>query len=175
VPEPLPWTAELDSSGPILVIENAATWHSYRRWNAERKLFSGIVYGCGNRFLDSATYLGEIFKSLGSSPCILYFGDLDPRGLLIPQVASIRVQEVGLPPMEPHLWSYRQLLAVARDRGQAWEGEPPSSTLCDWLGDCAEPARKLFSAGLRLPQEFVGWEHLRNHTELPTNSHNPRK
>lgn len=160
VPEPLPWTAGPNASGPLLVIENAATWHSYCRWNAERKLFSGVVYGCGNRFMDSATYLGEICKSLGGPRRVLYFGDLDPQGLLIPQEASNRSQASGLPAVEPHLWSYRQLLAVANGRGQPYDGEPPSSTLCDWLGDCAEPARQLFSSGKRLAQEHVGWEFL---------------
>src|SRR5438309_51326 len=45
VSEPLPWTRGPNPDGPILVIENAATWHSYCRWNAERKHFSAVVYG----------------------------------------------------------------------------------------------------------------------------------
>jgi hypothetical protein len=160
--EPLAWKrgpAEAPSK-PIIVIENAATWHSYYRWNAGRKLFSAVVYGCGNRFVDGVRYIADIFAELGGPRRVLYFGDLDPQGLLIPQEASARAEAVGLSPVEPHLWSYRQLLAIANGRGQPYEGEPPSSTLCDWLADCAEPARQLFAANQRLAQEHLGWEFL---------------
>jgi len=161
VPEPLPWTVGPDPSGPLLVIENAATWHSYCRWNAEQKLFSGVVYGCGNRFVDGVRYLDDVFAELGGQRRVFYFGDLDPQGLLIPQEASTRAQAASLPAVDPHLWSYRQLLWLRDGRGQPWEGEPPSPTLCDWLGDLAEPARQLFASGKRLAQEHVGWEFLR--------------
>lgn len=161
VPEPLPWTVGPDPSGPLLVIENAATWHSYCRWNAEQKLFSGVVYGCGNRFVDGVRYLDDVFAELGGQRRVFYFGDLDPQGLLIPQEASTRAQAASLPAVDPHLWSYRQLLWLGDGRGQPWEGEPPSPTLCDWLGDLAEPARHLFASGKRLAQEHIGWEFLR--------------
>jgi hypothetical protein len=160
--EPLGWKRGSDSSGPLLVIENAATWHSYCRWNADRRLFSAVVYGCGNRFVDGVRYIADIFLELGGSRRVLYFGDLDPQGLLIPQEASGRGQAAGLPPVEPHLWSYRQLLALGNGRGQPWDGEPPSSTQCDWLGEYAEPVRQLFASGKRLAQEHVGWEFLRD-------------
>ena len=91
---------------------------------------------------------------------MLYFGDLDPQGLLIPQEASARAQAAGLPAVEPHIWSYRQLMALGEHRGQPWDGEPPSPTLCDWLGECAQQVRQLFAAGHRLAQEHVGWEFL---------------
>lgn len=162
VPEPLPWAAGLDASGPLLVIENAATWHSYCRWNEERRLFSAVVYGGGNRFVEGVRYLQDVFAELGGPRPVLYFGDLDPQGLLIPQEASIRAQAEGLPLVEPHLWSYRQLLKRGNGRGQPYGGEPPSSTLCDWLADCADPVRQLFAASQRLAQEHIGWEFLRD-------------
>lgn len=166
VPEPLPWTGGPNHAGPILVIENAATWHSYCRWNAERKLFSAIVYGCGNRFVDGIRSLSDIFAPLGGPRSVFYFGDLDPQGLLIPQEASTRAQAAGLPAVEPHLWSYRELLKRGVGCGQPWDGEPPSSTLCDWLGECGEPVRQLFAAGHRLAQEHVGWEFLHGRTGM---------
>jgi hypothetical protein len=160
VSEPLPWTVGPDPAGPILVIENAATWHSYCRWNIEHKFFSAVVYGCGNRFVDGIRSLRDIFAALNGPRRVLYFGDLDPQGLLIPQEASARAQAADLPMIEAHLWSYRQLLRLGKEHGQVWEGEPPSSTLCDWLGDCAEPARQLFASLQRVPQEHVGWDFL---------------
>lgn len=163
VPEPLPWKAGPDPTRPLLVVENAATWHSYCRWNAARGLFCAVVYGCGNRFMDSATFILEIFEAVAGPRRVLYFGDLDPQGLVIPQEASARGQTAGLPTIEPHLWSYRHLLAVTDGHGQAHDAPAPAPTLCDWLGDCAESVRRLFAAGRRLAQEHIGWEFLRNH------------
>lgn len=165
VSEPLPWTSGNNSDGPIIIIENAATWHSYCRWNTERKIFSAVVYGCGNRFLDGIRSLSDIFAALGGPRRVLYFGDLDPQGLLIPKVASERAQVIGLPAVEPHLWSYRQLLKLGAGHEKPWDGEPPSSDQCDWLGECAEPVRQLFAAGHRLAQEHVGWQFLRDFAE----------
>ncbi len=165
---PLAWKRgpSAASMQPVIVIENAATWHSYCRWNVERKMFSAVVYGDGNRFVDGIRYLRDLFSELGGPRRVLYFGDLDPQGLVIPQEASARAQAAGLPAVEPHLWSYRQLLALGAGRSQPWEGEPPSSTLCDWLETCAEQARQLFAAGHRLAQERIGWEFLRERTEM---------
>lgn len=163
VGEPLAWKrgpAEA-AQQPLIVIENAATWHTYCRWNSEQKIFSAVIYGCGNRFADGVRYLGDIFAEFGGPRRILYFGDLDPQGLLIPQEASNRAQAAGWPAIEAHQWSYRQLLKLGAGRGQPWEGEPASSTLCDWLGECAEPVRILLAAGQRLAQEHVGWDFIR--------------
>jgi len=167
VGEPLAWKrGPLEAAArPIIAIENAATWHSYCRWNVERGLFSAVIYGCGNRFVDGVRYLADLFGELGGPRRVLYFGDLDPQGLLIPQEASVRAQAAGLPAVEPHGWSYRQLLALGADRSQPWEGEPPASTLCDWLGELADPARELFRSGRRLAQEHVGWEFLQHQDE----------
>lgn len=154
------------STKPLIVIENAATWHSYCRWNAEHKLFSGVLYGDGNRFPDGVRYLPDIFDELGGPRPVFYFGDLDPQGLVIPQEALGRAKAAGLPVPKPHIWSYRQLLLQGAGRGQPWEGQPPSSTLCDWLGECSQPTRELFAARKRLPQEHIGWEFLQ--TQVPT-------
>jgi len=168
VGEPLGWKrgpAEA-SARPIIVIENAGTWHSYCRWNGERRFFSTVVYGCGNRFADGVHYLADIFTELGGARRVFYFGDLDPQGLLIPLEASGRAQGAGLPPIEPHLWSYRQLLKVGAGRGQTWDGEPPSPSLCDWLQSLAEPAQRLFADNHRLAQEHISWEYLQNVTVM---------
>jgi hypothetical protein len=164
---PLAWQRGPASAAeqPIIAIENAATWHSYCRWNAERAFFSAVVYGDGNRFMDGIQYLKDLFLELGGARSVLYFGDLDPQGLVIPQEASARAQALGLPAIEPHLWSYRHLLELGAGRGQPWEGDPPSRQLCGWLGPCAESARRLFAAGQRLAQERIGWEFLRHRPE----------
>ena len=169
--EPLAWKRGPTeaSARPILVIENAATWHSYCRWNTERKLFSAVVYGCGNRFVDGIRYMEYIFAELGDSRSVFYFGDVDRRGLEIPQEASIHAQNRGLPAIEPHLWSYRRLLTQGEGQGQLCEGEPPSVALCEWLGELAESAWQVLAANQRLPQEYVGWEFLQKQNTVDSN------
>ena len=171
VGEPLPWKRGPVEAAqqPIIVIENAATWHSYCRWNNEQKLFSAVIYGCGNRFVDGVRYLEDIFKELGGPRRIFYFGDLDPQGLVIPQEASNRAQALGWPAIEAHAWSYHQLVSLGEGRGQPWEGETPSSTLCDWLGECAEPVRRLFASSKRLAQEHVSWDFLNKQSVTSSN------
>ena len=169
---------------PLLVIENAATWHSYCRWNAERAGFSATVYGEGSRFLEGVGSLKEIFAELGGERRVFYFGDLDWPGLQIPQGASARAVRRMLPAVEPHLWSYGRLLDLGAGLEQPWGGEgvgaeaeagegevmghmdKPDVQCCDWLGPWAEPARRLIRAGQRLPQEHVGWEFLRELAEM---------
>ena len=58
------------------------------------------------------------------------------------------------------------LLKLGEGRAQNWTFEPPSSSLCAWLGDYAEPARRLFASGKRIAQEHIGWEFLQGKTAM---------
>jgi len=162
VGEPLAWKRGPVGSvqRPIIVIENAATWHTYSRWNAETGAFSGVVYGCGNRFIDGVQYLLDIFEELGGSKEVLYFGDIDPQGLRIPQEASDRAEGYALPSVVPDVRSYEWLFSVAAATEQNWEGTLPSRACCEWLGDFAETAWNLFCNNRRIAQEHVSWEFL---------------
>jgi hypothetical protein len=163
VPEPLPWVRGPDRAQPLLVLENVATWDSYRRWNKRHGRFGAVVYGGGDRFREGALYLREIFAELGGPRDVFYFGDLDGAGLRIPRHASDRAQGAGLPAVQPHLWSYRELLRHSPD-GPADEDLPDADLDrdCAWLGELAEPARSLLRSGQRLAQEHLGWEFLRD-------------
>ena len=163
--EPLAWQRGPveAAAGPVLVLENAATWHSYTRWNQIRPQFSTTIYGAGNRFIDGIPFLAEIFRELGGVRRILYFGDLDPQGLRIPQIASVCGRAAGLPDVEPHLWSYEQLLALGAGHEQPCDDDSDQSELArltEWLADQAAPALALLSSRRRLAQERLGWEWL---------------
>lgn len=161
VPEPLAWERCPTSDGPIMVIENAATYHSYCQWNRTRGFFSAVVYGCGNQLMHSVSYIGKILRVIGDQPTVRYFGDLDPQGLRIARLASAKSVTLGLPPIEPDLWSYRRLLELGC--GKATVAAEPVD--CDeqdltWLGELAGEANKLFAQNRWLPQEHVNWEVL---------------
>jgi len=165
VGEPLPWKRGPAGAGrqPVIVIENAATWHSYCRANAEQKQFSAVIYGCGNRFLDGVRYLGDIFAELGGPRPIFYFGDLDPQGLWIPAEASLRAQRLGMPRIRPDLWSYRHLLALGAGCASGLEsGDTVRQAALDWLEELGAEAKELFDTKKRIPQEHVGWEVLQD-------------
>jgi hypothetical protein len=160
---PLAWKRgpQQSSHEPVIVLENAATWHSYCRWNERGGFFSAVIYGEGNRFLDGVGSLDNIFEELGGERRVFYFGDIDPQGLAIPQDASRVSRELGLPVVEPHMWSYRHLLCIGLAHAQECEADFPSRPLWSWLEDCAEQVHQLFLSRRRIAQEHVGWEFLR--------------
>jgi hypothetical protein len=159
--EPLAWERGAADASALLVIENAATWHSYCRWNREHGHFAAVVYGGGNRFVDGVGSLGEVLQALGGARRLLYFGDLDPYGIRIPRLASARAEAMGFPRVEPHFWSYRQLLEMGQGQERKRDDEvEPSPADLEWLGGLAGKVAGLFSRGSWLPQEHLGWEFL---------------
>ena len=148
----------------MIIIENAATWHSYGRWNEAARRFSAVIYGKGLQATESIVYLHDVFATLGGLRPVFYFGDLDPPGLQIPQHAFAFAKMHALPPVEPHAWSYRHLLSLGAGKDMTWDGEPASRADCDWLGELADGAWAVLSAGKRLAQEHVGWEFLESAT-----------
>ncbi len=161
VPEPLPWVRGPKVDNPLIVLENVATWDSYRRWNEKTREFGAVVYGGGDRFREGVLYLSTIFAEIGSPRPIYYFGDLDAAGLRIPRLASERATAAGLPAVIPHLWSYQQLFKhdtlTDSEEADIVEMSDPD---CRWLGDLAPQAKALIQSGHRIAQEHVGWELL---------------
>lgn len=161
VGEPLGWKRGPTDTGRILVIENAATWHSYAKWNAQRRIFSAVIYGCGNCFADGIRYLADILAEFSAPQRIFYFGDLDPQGLRIPIEAAQRSVSLGLPTVKPDLWSYSNLLKAGCGREVEFEASEPATEIeFEWLSQLAEPTRKILESGKRLAQEHIGWEFL---------------
>ena len=160
VPEPLGWHRGARPDGPVIVLENAATWDSYRRWNERSPQFAAVIYGRGLSFVDAVGGVPDIFREVGGVRPIEYFGDLDPAGLEIPWRASRRAEAGGLPVVRPHGWSYRRLLELGVGREGPWDGEPVREEALHWLGESAALARDLFDRRRRIAQEHLGWEVL---------------
>ena len=160
VPEPLGWRRGPAPEGPVLVLENAATWDSFCRWNDRTRQFGAVVYGKGLVFADAVGGLADVFRELGGARPIEYFGDLDPPGLEIPWRANRRALAGGLPAVGPHAWSYRRLLELGAGHEVPWEGDPAREEALQWLEGLVPLARQLFDRNLRLAQEHLGWETL---------------
>jgi hypothetical protein len=187
VPEPLAWLRGAQAGDPVLVLENAVAFDTFRRWDKEIcPTFSAIIYGHGNtvRFRDGVLFLREIFAEIGGGCPVFYFGDLDPAGLRIPQTASDTAIKNNLPRIRPLLCAYRELCEKtprpnikntgkqkAADSGNAdsengMEMDEISSNEADlaWLevNTLIQFARDVFTSNQRIPQEALGWEHLKN-------------
>jgi hypothetical protein len=160
VTEPLGWQRGPSNTGSVIVLENAATWDSYRRWNGQSRVFSAVVYGQGNCFSERVPFLEELFRELGSLQKVFYFGDLDAAGLKIPARASQKALKTGLPPIQPHLPSYRMLLSLSERKTAANEDDPARREDFDWLGELAGEAWQSIGSEHRLAQEWIGWELL---------------
>ncbi len=161
VPEPLPWKRGRRAAGPVIVLENAATWDSFCRWDSDQAHFAALIYGCGNRFRDGVSFLREIFHEIGGPRPILYFGDLDAPGIRIPRQAGWAARLAGLPAIEADLWSYGRLLE--RGKPQEYEaGGPLLPEDLDWFGTLKAQVAALLNAKQRLAQEAVGWDCLKS-------------
>ncbi len=159
VPEPLGWRRGPGPAGRILAVENAATWDSFSRWNRDAAVWSAVVYGAGHRFIDGIAFLAELASETGPITRIDYFGDIDPEGLRIPQVAGTRCAQLGLPPPQALVPAYRFLLEKGSP-GPGPNGSFPEE-LCLWLGsELAPQVEALFRTGQRIAQEYLGWEVL---------------
>lgn len=139
-----------DPEPVLLVVENATTYHSVLAVAGHQRPGIGWVgYGAGER-VDGA------IASLADLPLdrLLYFGDLDRRGLAIAATADRVGQARGLPPLEPHRGLYEALL----ERGRPQSTSPftwPELGLC-WLGaHLSEAVQHHLGTGSWLAQEWV--------------------
>ena len=164
VTPPLVWERGPEmTDAPVLVVENHSTYDSFLRWNMAHGAWAAVCYGNGDSFEASAPSLRKVVGSVRWNGKLLYFGDLDTKGLIIPLRASKALAEFGLPPLAPHLGCYCHLLERARDVDLPKVSEsiafPSESHL--WLGNpLASRVQEWFGQGIRIPQELVGYEQL---------------
>jgi len=138
---------------PLLVVENHTTFDTLCRWNNKNRRYSAVAFGAGAAFIAACESLRTHLAAPGCSGQLLYFGDLDPKGIWIPARAS---QDCGI---EVHADEtlYAMLLAKGRER-RVSPHEPFSfeSGLLDWLpASLREEVGRHFRSGRRLPQELV--------------------
>ncbi|WP_335990035.1 Wadjet anti-phage system protein JetD domain-containing protein [Glycomyces sp. MUSA5-2] len=142
----------------VLVAENSDTFHSLHDvLRPDPGLFGYLAYGGGSAFESAVADL----RHLGQIGRIFYFGDLDANGLAIPARASVTAQDIGLPPVEPASFLYRNLLTRTPTAGARVE-RGRAADLASWLEtDQQSAVQDLLEQGRRLAQEALGRSHLR--------------
>lgn len=144
---------------PLLVVENHTTFDTICRWNEQSRRFSAVGFGAGAAFVASCESLRTQLATPVCSGEVLYFGDLDPKGIWIPARAT---QASGIE-VRPEESLYRLLIAKGRRNGRLPLGSPAfEPTLLEWLPVSIQAETKaFFKNGLRLPQELVTLPDLR--------------
>ena len=164
VPEPLGWRRGPGPSGHCLIVENAATWESFCRYNQQAGCWSAVIYGAGHRCIEGVRFLDEISNEIGVIQKIDYFGDLDAEGLRIPIFVGNRCRELRFPEPQPLEWAYHWLLEQGRPAVTERSAE---SSSVQWLPlSLQQPVRQLFAQSQRIAQEHLGWEMLARLREL---------
>ena len=136
---------------PLLVLENLTTFDTLRRWNAQYQYYSAVAYGGGTAFVSSCGSLSSFLAGEECSGQLLYFGDVDPKGLWIPVRAS---REIGKA-IQADEGPYTLLFQKARRKPSVQrESLVHDPGLLDWLpAALREPAAQYFDSGRRLLQD----------------------
>jgi hypothetical protein len=163
--------------GPILVVENLASFDSFCCHNADPASghpFGAIAWGAGKSFQKSWSRLEEIARQ-AQTEVILYLGDIDPHGMDILAGAAAQAWARGIS-LRPHVGFYEWLLAngprlpIKRedetepgDRAAAPADLPRCVIVPGWLFPPAvgEGIAELLRSACRIPQEAFGLEALR--------------
>lgn len=163
VPEPIPYSIQTDSrSRACLVIENATTYFTFRKWNEVSGEYRAIAYGGGNAFSCSWEGLTEL---KGQVEEIEYFGDIDGEGLRIPWAVSKSIKQTGFP-FRLSSRFYQMLLELGTDnRLPGANRHQPNKTMTEWvtaqLGlELAGRIIRVIEDSRRIPQEHCTLERL---------------
>lgn len=161
VPTPLTWepvTPRHDSPGPILCVENHATFRSLIRVMRESPspTWAAIAWVQGNNTapLDSLPDLPFPITRLD------YLGDLDAAGLSIAAAACATSGLRGIP-SGPAVRLWELLLDQPPGSGKSIQPDQ-AALLTTWLpAELRNRATALLTAGLRIPQEALRYDILR--------------
>lgn len=149
---------DLGTGTVALIIENKDTF-----WSAVEALGSAggpvrwVIYGAGEMIVQSLASMAEWHCRPSR---LLYFGDVDAKGLAIVQRAQGTAEVEKLPALEPASPLYQPLVARAQMTECRLEGNRVSGAdaqrLAAWLPLALQPIVVLaLQQGWRWPQEFV--------------------
>jgi hypothetical protein len=146
--------------GPLLLlVENYATYHSLTTTLPADGEVGTVGYSAGNTL---GTVLTAIADEGPRPRGLVYFGDLDTRGLEIAAAGAQLATALGLPPLTPAERLYRLLIEHGHPAATGTYAGPGRATAAAaWLpADLRAPVLDVLFAGKRLAQEAVGREVL---------------
>lgn len=151
----------------LLIAENHHTYASLLEVTRCRAAAGGpgrhVGYGTGSQFPSAVLSV----PLLSPQPDrLVYFGDVDLKGLQIPAAANVAATLVGLPAVVPAFPLYELLFEVCRKRPTTPASVHVAVEAASWLGPLAEQAYDSLVGGTRLPQEAVGYELLMSRLDM---------
>jgi len=146
---------------PILIIENLATFESFRVWNLKTGAFSAVVWGNGNSLSQSHVSLDDFGLESGASS-FFYFGDLDPHGIEILWRVNRTRDHARLQLLKPHTPLFTWLLDHGVRRSSNGKMLPKHRMMVEeiFAPPTASLILDLWASGNILPQESYGTEQL---------------
>ncbi|MFC0436427.1 Wadjet anti-phage system protein JetD domain-containing protein [Kutzneria buriramensis] len=146
----------------LLIAENHHTYTTLLTVTRQRAAVNGpgrhVGYGTGGQFA-SAVQCVPLLSPVPDR--IVYFGDIDLKGLQIPLAANDTASRAGLPAVEPAARLYELLFELGRERPARAVRPAIAAEASAWLGPgLASRGRDALVRGVRLPQEAVGYEQL---------------
>ncbi|GLZ32420.1 hypothetical protein Lesp02_46080 [Lentzea sp. NBRC 105346] len=145
----------------LLIAENHHTYASLLEVTRQRAAAGGpgrhVGYGTGSQF-PSAVLSVPLLSPLPDR--IVYFGDVDLKGLQIPAAASIAATRAGLPAVVPALPLYEVLFELGCDRSATQVTMAVAAEASAWLGPLAQRGCDALASGVRYPQEAIGYDLL---------------
>lgn len=155
VPHPLPYRAANAPGKPLLVVENHHTYWSLAEWNLQVRRYAAIVYGAGKAVGSNRQALREVIRECRGDGA-LYFGDLDPTGIMIP----FRFHASGELPLHPATDFYQFILERGKQRRGVTRVAEDETAVKRWLPQLGEQICALWAADYWIPQESLGTEQL---------------
>jgi hypothetical protein len=159
VPPPLVWSP-VGAGSWLLVVSGHETFASIRRTLVEAPAspIGLVAHGAGAYFASAVSFTRTLDRPIER---ILYYGDLDAADLQTPQRAQWHARLEGLPDIQPALPLYELLLRHGHPSATTPLPVGEARKLAAWI---SEPLRgdvtRLLVGGMRLAQEWVGYERL---------------
>ncbi|OHX37821.1 hypothetical protein BJL95_04410 [Methylomonas sp. LWB] len=163
VPHPLPYRAANAPGQPVLIVENHHTYWSLAEWNVQSCQYAAVVYGSGKAFCSTGQALQEVLRECDANGA-LYFGDLDPAGILIPLSFNDANESVVL----PDIGLYQFVLENGKRRSPVNRLSGDKQAAQRWLPELSDRILELWALDYWIPQESLGTEQLfRNWERAP--------
>ncbi|WP_211766647.1 Wadjet anti-phage system protein JetD domain-containing protein [Kutzneria sp. CA-103260] len=151
--------------GDWLIVENYTTYVSICRVARQQNFQGRIIWGAG---LQVGTRLLAL-AAAGEHPTrCRYFGDVDTGGFQAARLAHDRAAMLDFPEALPARGLYRLAMTIGADqrrRDSRRSGKDLLAWTREWVGaPLADPITAVLVAGVRIVQENVGFELLRDTT-----------